>query len=120
MTHKVTFIRDKKYDARTRTHRLVYDVSAQADVPTTDVTLYTVPAGRTFYLRSFTAANTTADPITVTIRDGPVVKLKLRVPGNTTIAASQLEGYVHLTNVIAVATATGVNLSVGGQQTEIS
>ena len=111
---------EKRFDGTSREFVYHYEDGSNAvAVTTSDTTVYSVPSGKTFYLRNVVIDNEAGTGITVTIKDGTTEKLRIRVATDSSKEITNLKGMAFSTGVVAVVSyGTGV-VSVGGEVTEL-
>lgn len=117
---KVFIVGEKRYDKASREFRVFYEDSSNAvTVGTTDTTVYSVPSGKTFYLRSLVVNNLAGTGITLVIKDGTVEKLSIRVPADGSKEITNIVGISFINSVVASVSAGTAVVTVGGEVTEL-
>jgi len=117
---KVFIVGEKRYDKASREFRVFYEDSSNAvTVGTTDTTVYSVPSGKTFYLRSLVVNNLAGTGITLVIKDGTVGKLSIRVPADGSKEITNIVGISFINSVVASVSAGTAVVTVGGEVTEL-
>ncbi|MBW2638460.1 MAG: hypothetical protein JRC86_13300, partial [Deltaproteobacteria bacterium] len=88
-------------------------------VTTSDTTVYSVPSGKTFYLRNLIVDNEAGTGITVVIKDYDTEKLRVRVAADASKELTDIKGVIFSTGVVAsVSVGTGI-VAVGGEVAEV-
>ena len=114
---KIFIVGEKKYDKTTREFKVVYEDGGRATVGTTDTTVFSIPTGKTFYLRTLVVQSNVAN--TITIKDGTnnVMTVTLTSAGSKEI--TNIKGALFTDSVVAVATSGNAEVFVGGEVTEL-
>jgi len=124
MVEKVFIVGEKKYDKVSRQFKVFYEDGACEIIGEGLMSqIYSVPSGKTFYLRNVIVSNEAATGLTVILADGTttgtlVEKFRIRVDANSTKEVTNLKGMIFSTGVVVAATVTGV-VAVGGEVTEL-
>jgi len=114
---KMFIVGEKKYDKTTREFKVTYEDGASATVGTSSTTVYSIPSGKTFYLRTLVVQSDVAN--TIEILDGTTTKLKVTLTGAGSKEITNIKGLLFTDAVNAVATSGNAVVAVGGEVTEL-
>lgn len=120
MAEKMFIIGSKKYDKTSRQFKVFYETAgAQTTVGTSDTTVYDVPSGKAFYLKGLILRDTSGSSNTVTIKDSSNTYFTVALSANE-FKVVELPGAIPFTSdVLAVAGAASVEVTVLGEETEL-
>ena len=117
---KIMIVGEKKYDKVSREFKVFYEDGSNAVTgSTTATTIYSVPSGKTFYLRNIIINNTAATGNVVTIRDADSTKLQVTVPASSSKEIMNIKGISFISGVVGVTSVNYAIITVGGEVTEI-
>lgn len=120
MVEKIFIVGEKKYDKSSREFKVFYEDGSNAvTVTTDDTTVFSVPSGKTFYLRNIVIDNEAGTGIIATVKDYTTEKLRIRVDTDSSKEITNLKGITFSTGVVVcLNVGTGI-VSVGGEVTEL-
>jgi len=120
MVEHVFIVGEKRYDKASRQFKVFYEDGSNAvAVTTSDTTVYSVPSGKTFYLRNLIIDNEAGTGITVVVKDYNVEKLRVKVAADSSKELTDIKGVCFSTGVVASVSVGTARVTVGGEVTEV-
>jgi len=117
---KVFEIGSKKYDKASREFKVFYATNGtKTTVGTSDTTVYSVPSNKTFYLKGLILRDTSGAANTVTIKDSSNEYFTVSLDANEFKVVELPSPIVFTSDVLAVAGAASVEVTVLGEETEL-
>ena len=120
MVEKIMIVGKKQYDKASREFKVFYPTNGtQVTVGTSDTTVYDVPSGKAFYLKGLILRETSGAANTVTIKDSSNNYFTVPLDANEFKVVELPSPIVFTSDVLAVAGAASVEVTVLGEETEV-